>query len=517
MFLERGGVIVESLIAMLSADPNPLVRAITAWAVCQLSKALFLVVYRNRPGDAAAVTTLYAALDMILQRAMDANGYVRHSAIAALGAFCEEEEDVRVSHTTPGATATTSPILSGAKLGTVIQVLSEAAVKYPRRNLYALQQATSHLTQNAAAVLLQTPGLVRQLADPMIARLVSFPPTEEAVCTQLDMLGAVIKDVRHRIDYAAPTVFQMCLRVASTFLNAREGIHEGGIAFDFDEMFVVSAFDCIANMCEGLGASLEPLVAAHPALFQMVLNGCRPVDPDAGESPELQRTSFGLAGDLVRTCRASAAPHVPAILQAAVARIDPTTYSGMSANAYSNAMWCIGEVAGAYGGAPFEDTALLANIVTCSCMCLQYQSMIDSLTSANTAITLGKLCSAQPDKMALNLPNFLMLWCTALGRLPSKEDKKVSFEGLMTVLERNPGALGDLDRVRYFFQACSTYVPSKLPPALGQRMAAMLGHCKAQLKQAGQWEAAMRPMAGPAGDVPVLRKLVQMRLIDAAD
>lgn len=303
-------------------------RAINLWTLGELSVPLFKVLMESRPN---ALTVADGMLRVILSKLLDHNGTVREAATSALGGFCEAEAEACMA-----AKAPRSVYFTADRCAEIVRVLGEASTRYPVRNLTGLTSSLTKFTATAGPNLMQMPEVVKQLVDPLVTRLTQTHPLNYVINNLLDDLSSIVKDIKYRFDYAAPQVFAKCLQIAQMQLQARDGQFAPDVApFDYDESFLVCAFDCIANMCEGLGASLEPLVASNAGtLFPLILLACRPLSEDYiqdGESPETQRTAFGLMGDLVRTCRQTAAAYISRIIELVLQRLNPATYNSFTA------------------------------------------------------------------------------------------------------------------------------------------------------------------------------------------
>ena len=131
----------------------------------------------------------------------------------------------------------------------------------------------------------------------------------------------------------AQPVFERCIRLIHTTLEADQMAAASQVDPP-DKELLVCALDLISGMAEGLGASIEPLVASASAsgvVLTTYLFECMK-DPQA----DVRQSAFALVGDLARAHR-PARPGAAAVFAAAhaAARRRPrrcaTTRAGRSA------------------------------------------------------------------------------------------------------------------------------------------------------------------------------------------
>jgi len=103
--------------------------------------------------------------------------------------------------------------------------------------------------------------------------------------------------------YAVP-VFTRAMRVLENFIiHAAAHIDNHTKVDPPDERFAVASLDMISGMCEGLGASVEQLIANSNLIALLVQITGNP-------NPEVKQAAFALVGDLTRCCPVQIAPVV---------------------------------------------------------------------------------------------------------------------------------------------------------------------------------------------------------------
>jgi transportin-1 len=214
-------------------------------------------------------------------------------------------------------------------------------------------------------------------------------------------------------------------------LQRRTQVERGEIpAEEYAVDVVTCALDLISGLCEGLGTSIEPLVAQAP-VRDIVLAVC--VDP----APGVRRSAFALLGDLSRSCPNQVTPSLQQFMELIIAQLQPQNVIAMNMSVCNNASWAAGELAvrtPADALRPF-----VAPLAQCMVQILDMR-MVNRSLGENAAITLGRLAMVCPDELQGGLSHMMTSWCGALRRLRDGMEKEDGFKGLVALVQKNPNA-----------------------------------------------------------------------------
>lgn len=100
-----------------------------------------------------------------------------------------------------------------------------------------------------------------------------------------------------------------------------------------DKDFMVVSLDLLSGIVEGLGSSIEPLVANSSVLLRLLHECMR--DPQ----PEVRQSSFALLGDLTKACFQHLKPYIADFMVILAVNLNPDYIS-----VCNNAIWAIGEI-----------------------------------------------------------------------------------------------------------------------------------------------------------------------------
>ncbi|CAB1342426.1 unnamed protein product, partial [Coregonus sp. 'balchen'] len=178
-----------------------------------------------------------------------------------------------------------------------------------------------------------------------------------------------------------------------------------------DKDFMIVALDLLSGLAEGLGGSVDQLVARSnimTLLFQCMQ------DP----MPEVRQSSFALLGDLTKACFPHVKPCIAEFMPILGLNLNPEFIS-----VCNNATWAIGEIA------------------------------------MQMAITIGRLGCVCPQEVSPMLQQFIRPWCTSLRNIRDNGEKDSAFRGICMMIGVNPA--GVVQDFIFFCDAVASWVSPK--------------------------------------------------------
>lgn len=148
------------------------------------------------------------------------------------------------------------------------------------------------------------------------------------------------------LPYAGP-VFDRCNNIIHSSLLQYQQYQQNSELDEPDKAFLVVALDLLSGLIQGLGMSLEQLLAASNPNLLSLLTVClkHPQAP-------VRQSAYALVGDLAMGCFALLRPAMPGIMQELIGQLDPEPkFEFVSAS--NNAAWSVGEVSLRYGRGMF--------------------------------------------------------------------------------------------------------------------------------------------------------------------
>jgi len=148
------------------------------------------------------------------------------------------------------------------------------------------------------------------------------------------------------LPYAGP-VFDRCNNIIHTSLLQYQQYQQNSDLDEPDKAFLVVALDLLSGLIQGLGMSLEQLLAASNPNLLSLLTVClkHPQAP-------VRQSAYALVGDLAMGCFALLRPAMPGIMHELIGQLDPEPkFEFVSAS--NNAAWSVGEVSLRYGRGTF--------------------------------------------------------------------------------------------------------------------------------------------------------------------
>uniref|UniRef100_A0A669EPB9 Transportin 1 n=1 Tax=Oreochromis niloticus TaxID=8128 RepID=A0A669EPB9_ORENI len=405
--------LIPHLIQCLS-DKKALVRSITCWT---LSRYAHWVV--SQPPD----VYLKPLMTELLKRILDSNKRVQEAACSAFATLEEEACTELVPY-----------------LAFILDTLVFAFSKYQHKNLLILYDAIGTLADSVGHHL-NKPEYIQMLMPPLIQKWNQLKDEDKDLFPLLECLSSVATALQSGfLPYCEP-VYQRCVNLVQKTLAQSMSQPEQYEAPDKD--FMIVALDLLSGLAEGLGGTIEQLVARSNILTLMYQ--CM-----QDKMPEVRQSSFALLGDLTKACFQHVKPCIADFMPILGTNLNPELIS-----VCNNATWAIGEVSIQMGP---EMQPYIAMVLHQLVEIINRPNTPKTLLE-NTAITIGRLGYVCPQEVAPMLQQFIRPWCTCLRNIRDNEEKDSAFRGICTMISVNPG--GVVQDFIFFCDAVASWVNPK--------------------------------------------------------
>ncbi|MEQ2263569.1 Transportin-1 [Xenotaenia resolanae] len=206
---------------------------------------------------------------------------------------------------------------------------------------------------------------------------------------------------------------------------------------------MIVALDLLSGLAEGLGGTIEQLVARSNILTLMYQ--CM-----QDKMPEVRQSSFALLGDLTKACFQHVKPCIADFMPILGTNLNPELIS-----VCNNATWAIGEISIQMG----PEMQPYITMVMHQLVEIINRPNTPKTLLENTAITIGRLGYVCPQEVAPMLQQFIRPWCTSLRNIRDNEEKDSAFRGICTMISVNPG--GVVQDFIFFCDAVASWVNPK--------------------------------------------------------
>mmetsp|Transcript_21721 Transcript_21721/g.47478 ORF Transcript_21721/g.47478 Transcript_21721/m.47478 type:complete len:916 (+) Transcript_21721:105-2852(+) len=478
---------ISMLLPKLS-DPRPMVRIISCWALSRYSHWLLTGTHptldaTGQPAgqSAAGHAALPSVVQGLLTCVLDHNKFVQEAACSALAQLEETAGNEEC------------PQLLEPFLKPILETLGMAGARYTRRNLRLVYDALGTLAE-AVGKRIADPALVPLYMSPLYQRFLALQPTDKDLLPLMECFITLAIMLGRAFEPFAAAVFEKSMRVLQIQFEALHAAAMGQpSAIEYDRMAVVCALDLISGMAEGLGPSIEPLVASS-ALVQVL------VQTSKDETAEVRQSSYALLGDLSRACISHITPVVPDLVASALRSLEGPMLTQENMRSCNNACWALGEMA--IKLQPEVLSAYAERIAERVAGILLFTTRLPRSIIENSAITLGRVAWVCPEQVAPHLGHFCAQWCQALRNIRDDVEKEHAFLGLCRLARLNPQAAAAA-----FTHICAAVVSWRRISCDGLRneITQIMQVFKQHFTASGSWQQVMSAL-----DVPIQQKLVQM-------
>jgi len=387
----------------------------------------------------------------LLTRILDNNKRVQEAACSAFATLEEETRENLV------------PYLDG-----ILGNLMFAFKKYQAKNLLILYDAIATLADSVGAVL-NNPTYISILMPPLIQKWNEIPNNDHNLCPLLECLTSIAIAIGPGFAPFAEHIFFRSLKLVETALIAQQQqqqqIHQNR---DIPEKeFVVYALDLVSGLAEGIGSNIQVLVS-NSNLFQMLSECMKDLDLD------IRQSAFALVGDLSKHSIQQMRPYLPNYIPTLINNINPQ-YAAVC----NNACWALGEIAIKIGSA-FEPW--VAPLMIALINLTKIQNLNQALAD-NTAIAIGRISLACPEKVAPEVEVFIDNWCLELKRLKDNAEKDSAFRGLCALIKANHQTV-----FNHFIPVCDAIASWKNPQSDLHEMFSFILHGVKNSLGAENWQ-----------------------------
>ncbi|KAI9019805.1 Transportin-PC [Hyaloraphidium curvatum] len=445
-------VLVPFLVGCLN-DRQPLIRSITCWTLGRYARWIV-----NAPAEdyiAHKHNYFEPVLQGLLAMVLDNNKRVQEAGCSAFATLEEEACDQLVPY-----------------LGPILQTLVAAFGKYQHKNLLILYDAVGTLADSVGGAL-NTPEHVQTLMGPLTERWNRLRDADRDIFPLLECLSSVAVALGPGFAPFAPPVWERCLNLIQSTLQAEAMYQQDPNLEAPDKDFMIVALDLLSGIAQGLGPSVDGLVANSNPPLMPLLNVCM---QDAVS--EVRQSAYALLGDLAISAFPRLEPYLSQLLPEVINQIEPIV-DQLKVSVCNNAAWAAGEIALQYGPRmePYV-TPLLSKLIPL----LQTESNSRTLLE-NAAITIGRLGLVCPQLVAPYLETFAEPWCKALRNIRDNPEKESAFQGLCKLIEVNPN--GIIKSFVYFCDAVTQW--NRISPQLNESFKGILYAFKNSMNQQ-QWD-----------------------------
>ncbi|CAG8578642.1 5696_t:CDS:10 [Ambispora gerdemannii] len=406
-------------------DPKPLVRSITCWTLGRYSRWC-----ANPPNPAQdRIKYFEPLLEGLLHRVLDNNKRVQEAACSAFATLEEEACELLIPYLDP-----------------ILRNLVFAFNKYQHKNLLILYDAIGTLADSVGQAL-NKPESIEILMPPLIEKWHLLKDEDRDLFPLLECLSSVTTALGPGFQPFAPPVFERCVKLIHNTL-AQYQLHQQNPSLDMpDKDFMIVALDLLSGLTQGLGSSIESMVAnSNPSLLQL-LSVCM-----SDSVAEVRQSAYALLGDLSIACFEHIKPHLNGFMNELIGQVDPQAEHVSVCN---NAAWAAGEIALQCG--PLMQpwiTPLLERLIP-----LLTNENTPRTLLENAGITIGRLGLVCTQLVAPHLDVFSEAWCKALRGIRDNDEKVTAFRGVCEMITVNPNGIA-----KSFMYFCDAVTQWQNPP-----------------------------------------------------
>ncbi|CAI5468976.1 unnamed protein product [Closterium sp. Yama58-4] len=450
----------------LLEDPHPLVRSITCWTLSRYSKWIARAV--DKPEGQQQFD---AVLTGFLARILDNNKRVQEAACSAFATLEEEAVDELPDRLEPIlqhlafafskyqviaseyrllllSYPSLTPLLSLSYPSLIpllpvsspslipLLPLSSPSPCWQRRNLRILYDAVGTLADCVGGTL-QDPRYIAVLMPPLTAKWQQISDFDRDIFPLLECFTSVAQALGPAFAPYAETVLARCCHIIRVQLVAQKDPAAAGAPYDKE--FIVCALDLSSGVVEGLGPTVEPLIAKS-GLTDLLLQCC------AVDANDIKQSSLALLGDLTKSCVQQSCvqqvrPRLNDFLSVCVSQLNgPESFVHEKISVANNACWALGELAVKVREEISPAVVPVLNNIVPVLTSAQNPRGTNLALVENCAITLGRFAWVCPDVLAPQASHFLVPFLTTLKGIRDDVEKEEAFKGLCAVLRLNPMA-----------------------------------------------------------------------------
>lgn len=254
--------------------------------------------------------------------------------------------------------------------------------------------------------------------------------TDQDLLPLLECLAALASAFGASFEEYAKPLFERCVSIITLQIEAKHALQAGQpSSIPYEKDFIVCGLDLLSGIAEGIGASIESLVAGSP-LPDLLVECCK------DENPDIRQSAFALVGDLARACPGHLRPVMQQLFSLATLNISPQSLTNETKSVCNNACWSLGELA--CTAAPEVVRPLAIKILESIVHMLVNGHLMPRSILENVGIALGRVARICAEDMAPHLEHFIGPWCRILRSIRDDVEKEHAFMGLCKVVRLNP-------------------------------------------------------------------------------
>ncbi|KAG6536071.1 hypothetical protein ZIOFF_001113 [Zingiber officinale] len=327
------------------------------------------------------------------------------------------------------------------RLEIILQHLLCAYGKYQRRNMRILYDAIGTLADAVGSELNQ-PKYLEILMPPLIAKWQQLANADKDLFPLLECFTSIAQALGPGFSQFAEPVFQRCIGIIQIQQLAKVDYATAGV--QYDKEFIVCSLDLLSGLAEGLGSSVESLVATSN-LRDLLLQCC------TDQAADIRQSALALLGDLARVCPKHLYPRITDFLRVAAEQLSITAVKE-AVSVANNACWAIGELAVQVHQ---EVAPIVLTVISSLAHILQNGEGLNKSLLENSAITIGRLAWVCPELVAPHVEHFIQSWCITLCMIRDDYEKEDAFRGLCAIARANPS--GTVSSLGYLCKAVASW------------------------------------------------------------
>jgi transportin-1 len=400
-FLASGLEHLPTLVPMLYGlmdDPHPLIRLSSTWTVARYSKWII------EQDD-----MLQPAIDGLMRRLRDRSKQVLKYALQSLAYIADHGAEQMRDY-----------------VDDLLPIYMELFANVQGALSFKVLDAIGALSESVGEALNQ-PHLLEMLMPPVITRWEATDDSDERILYVFDCITRIAIALGPNFSPYVHLFWDRATGIMQSHLLAAAMAKENPQLDPPNYSFLVSSLEFVSAVIDGIKATAADLITESNlvAMLAEVLNDT---------TPGVARAAICLVGDIATNCYPLLAPAAPTMLHVLVANIRPRiTHVSLT----TNALWAVKEITVRAGEAMSD----FAEEIIRRCVNVLHDPNQRAQTHQNAAILLGAISNQFPQLVAVDLQNFIEIWCQVLASLEEDDDKKTSFFGLLDAIRTHPEAV----------------------------------------------------------------------------
>lgn len=268
------------------------------------------------------------------------------------------------------------------------------------------------------------------------------PDNSHLIFAYFECMAAVCSAFGRAIESYAQSIFDRTVAIIITHTelryNAKHSQQEADVP---DEEYLITALDLLSSLFDAMGSSLEPLLKNQPRLMECIIQSMR------DESPDIQKASFALIGDLSGACPGIVQSNLEVVCNLMIARLKDV--DERRSGAASNVAWALAvliehqmDIGGLPTLGPNHYDAFLQALGR---LLVNTEFTTDMVNLAeNACLAIGCILLVDPQALqrtGANLGFFASRWCEYVRNIKNVPLKDRALRGFLSAAQASPAAL----------------------------------------------------------------------------